>query len=101
MKGFIAFINRGNLISLAIADRHRHRLHRRGPGVGCRHHHAADRGDRREAELRRLLKFTVHHSQFIPTALFINAVLSFLIIAFVMYFLVVAPPVRLTGRLPR
>jgi large conductance mechanosensitive channel len=46
------------------------------------------------------LAFTIHHSQF-PIGLFVNAVLSFLIIASVVYWLVVAPSVTLTARLTR
>ena len=46
------------------------------------------------------LTFTIHHSQF-PIGLFLNAVLSFLIIASVVYWLVVAPSVTLTARLTR
>ena len=39
------------------------------------------------------LTFTIHHSKF-PYGLFINALLSFLIIAAVIYFLIVAPMAR-------
>jgi large conductance mechanosensitive channel len=46
------------------------------------------------------LTFTVHNSQF-SYGLFINAVLSFLIIASVVYWLVVAPTVTLTARLTK
>ena len=79
--------------------RHRRGVHRRGDGVRRRHNHAAHRGDRRQAQLLRA-EFTVHHSQF-PIGLFLNAVLSFLIIASVVYWLVVAPTVALTARLTK
>jgi large conductance mechanosensitive channel len=46
------------------------------------------------------LSFTVHHSQF-HYGLFINALLSFVIIAAVVYYLVVAPVTKLTTRLER
>jgi large conductance mechanosensitive channel len=46
------------------------------------------------------LTFTVHHSRF-DYGLFINAVLSFLIIAAVVYWLVVSPTVALTARLAK
>jgi large conductance mechanosensitive channel len=46
------------------------------------------------------LVFTVHHSQF-KYGLFINAALSFLIIAAVLYFLIVAPVAKITARLTR
>jgi large conductance mechanosensitive channel len=46
------------------------------------------------------LTFTVNHSTF-QYGLFINAALSFLIIASVVYWLVVAPTVTLTARLTR
>jgi large conductance mechanosensitive channel len=46
------------------------------------------------------LIFTVHHSQF-PIGLFIGSVLSFLLIASVVYWLVVSPTVALTERLAK
>jgi large conductance mechanosensitive channel len=46
------------------------------------------------------LTFTVHHSKF-SYGLFINALLSFVIIASVVYWLIVAPTVALTARLTR
>lgn len=46
------------------------------------------------------LTFTVHHSLFFYGS-FINAVLSFAIIAAVVYYLLVAPAVRLTARAAR
>ncbi len=46
------------------------------------------------------LTFTIHHSKFYY-GLFINAALSFLIIAAVVYWLIVAPTMALTARLTR
>ena len=46
------------------------------------------------------LTFTVHHSLFFYGS-FINAVLSFVIIAAVVYYLLVAPTARLTARVAR
>ena len=99
MKGFIAFINRGNLISLAIAI-----------VIGTAFTAmvtalvtdiitpliAAIAG---KPDFSRL-QFTVHHSTFLYGS-FINAVLAFLIIAAVVYYLIVTPQVRLTTRLTR
>ena len=99
MKGFRAFINRGNLISLAIAI-----------VIGTAFTAmvtalvadlitpliAAVGGQPNFATL----KFTVHHSTF-NYGSFLNAVLSFLIIAAVVYYLIVAPSVKLSARLTR
>jgi large conductance mechanosensitive channel len=46
------------------------------------------------------LTFTVNHSHFLYGA-FINALLSFVIIASVIYFLIVAPVAKITARLTR
>lgn len=46
------------------------------------------------------LKFTVHHSTFAYGA-FVNALLSFLIIAAVVYYLIVAPVAKITTRMNR
>lgn len=46
------------------------------------------------------LTFTVHHSEF-KYGLLINAVVSFLLIAAVVYFLIVTPMTRITSRLAR
>jgi large conductance mechanosensitive channel len=46
------------------------------------------------------LTFTVHHSEF-KYGLLINAVLSFLIVAAVVYFMIVAPVARVTTRFAR
>jgi len=99
VKGFRAFINRGNLISLAIAI-----------VIGTAFTAmvtalvadlitpliAAVGGQPNFATL----KFTVHHSTF-NYGSFLNAVLSFLIIAAVVYYLIVAPSVKLSARLTR
>ena len=99
MKGFIAFINRGNLISLAIAI-----------VIGTAFTAmvtalvtdiitpliAAIAGKPDFSKLH----FTIHHSTFLYGS-FLNAVLSFLIIAAVVYYLIVTPQVRLTDRLTR
>ena len=94
MKGFRAFITRGNLISLAVAV-----------VIGTAFTAmvtalvadiitpliAAIAGKPNFANLT----FTIHHSTFLYGS-FINAVLSFLIIAAVVYYLIVAPSVKLT-----
>lgn len=99
MSGFKAFLMRGNLISLAVAF-----------VIGAAFTAvvtafvddiitpliAAIAGKPNFGKLT----FTVHHSQF-PYGLFINAVLSFLIIASVVYWLVVSPTVALTARLAK
>jgi large conductance mechanosensitive channel len=99
MKGFVAFINRGNLISLAIAI-----------VIGTAFTAivtalvtdiitpliAAIAGQPDFSKLH----FTVHHSTFLYGS-FLNAVVSFLIIAAVVYYLIVAPQVKLTARLTR
>jgi large conductance mechanosensitive channel len=46
------------------------------------------------------LYFTVNHSRFLY-GLFLNALISFLIIAAVVYFLIVAPMARITARFAR
>ena len=99
MKGFIAFINKGNLISLAIAI-----------VIGTAFTAmvtalvtdiitpliAAIAGKPNFSNLH----FTVHRSTFLYGS-FINAVLSFLIIAAVVYYLIVTPQVKLTARLTK
>jgi large conductance mechanosensitive channel len=99
VSGFKAFLMRGNLISLAVAF-----------VIGAAFTAvvtafvddiitpliAAIAGKPNFGKLT----FTVHHSQF-PYGLFINAVLSFLIIASVVYWLVVSPTVALTARLAK
>jgi large conductance mechanosensitive channel len=99
VKGFIAFINKGNLISLAIAI---------VIGTAFTAMVTALVADIITPLIAAVagkpnfgnLKFTIHHSQF-DYGLFINAVLTFLIIALVVYYLIVTPQVRLTARLSR
>jgi large conductance mechanosensitive channel len=99
VKGFRAFITQGNLIALAVAviigtaftalvtavvtDLI-------GPLI------AAAGGKPNFADLY----FTVNHSKFLYGA-FVDAVITFLIIAVVVYFLIVAPIARLTDRTNR
>jgi len=99
VKGFIAFINRGNLISLAIAI-----------VIGTAFTAmvtalvtdiitpliAAIAGKPNFSNLH----FTIHRSTFLYGS-FINAVLAFVIIAAVVYYLIVTPQVKLTARLTR
>lgn len=99
MSGFKAFLMRGNLISLAIAV-----------VIGTAFTAvvtalvadiitpliAAIAGKPNFANLT----FTIHHSKFYY-GLFINAALSFLIIAAVVYWLIVAPTMALTARLTK
>jgi large conductance mechanosensitive channel len=99
VKGFIAFINRGNLISLAIAI---------VIGTAFTAMVTAFVADIITPLIAAVagkpnfgtLKFTINHSQF-SYGLFLNAVLSFLIVALVVYYLIVAPSVKLTTRLTR
>jgi large conductance mechanosensitive channel len=96
VKGFRAFINRGNLISLAIAI---------VVGTAFTAMVTALVADIITPLIAAVagkpnfgsLKFTIHHSQF-DYGLFLNAVLSFLIIAAVVYYLIVAPSVKLRRR---
>jgi large conductance mechanosensitive channel len=99
VKGFRAFITRGNLISLAVAV-----------VIGTAFTAvvtalvtdlitpliAAIAGKKSFPALA----FKVHNSTFLYGA-FINAALSFLIIAAVVYFLLVAPMAKITARLTR
>ena len=99
MKGFRAFINRGNLISLAIAI---------VIGTAFTAMVTALVADIITPLIAAVagkpnfgnLKFTIHHSQF-AYGLFLNAVFSFVIIAAVVYYLIVAPSVKLSARLTR
>ena len=99
MKGFIAFINRGNLISLAIAI---------VIGTAFTAMVTALVTDIITPLIAAIagkpdfskLAFTIHKSTFLYGSFF-NAVLSFLIIAAVVYYLIVTPQVRLTARLTR
>ena len=99
MKGFIAFINRGNLISLAIAI---------VVGTAFTAMVTALVADIITPLIAAIagkpdfskLQFTIHKSTFLYGS-FINAVLAFLIIAAVVYYLIVTPQVRLTARLTK
>ena len=99
MKGFRQFITRGNLIDLAVAV-----------VVGTAFTAvvtalvadlitpliAAVAGKPNFSQLT----FTVHHSKFLYGS-FINALLSFLIIAAVVYYLIVSPMARIMARVNR
>lgn len=99
MKGFRKFLMRGNVVDLAIAV---------VIGTAFTAVVTAFVGDIITPLIAAIggqpnfgsLSFTVHHSQF-HYGLFINALLSFVIIAAVVYYLVVAPVTRLTARLER
>ena len=99
MKGFKAFIMQGNVIDLAVAV---------VVGTAFTAVVKAFVADILTPFIAAIagkpnfskLEFTVHHSQF-PIGLFLNAVLSFLIIASVVYWLVVSPTVALTARLAK
>ena len=99
MSGFKAFLMRGNLISLAVAV---------VIGTAFTAVVAAIVADLITPLIAAIagkpsfssLKFTIHHSTF-PYGLLINALLSFLIIAAVVYWLIVAPTVALTARLEK
>ena len=97
LKEFRQFILRGNLVDLAVAvvvgaafGGRRHR-------PGRRHHHAAHRRGRRQAGL---LRPDVHHQrQRFRYGDFFNALLRFLIVAAVVFFLVIKPVNALLERL--
>jgi large conductance mechanosensitive channel len=99
VKGFRAFINRGNLISLAIAI---------VVGTAFTAMVTALVADLITPLIAAVagkpnfssLHFTIHKSTFLYGSFF-NAVLSFLIIAAVVYYLIVAPSVKLSARLTR
>lgn len=99
MKGFRQFITRGNLIDLAVAVI---------IGTAFTAVVTALVADIFTPLIAAIagkpdfsgLVFTVHHSQF-KYGSFINAALSFLIIAAVLYFLIVAPVAKITARLTR
>ena len=99
MKGFRNFISRGNLIELAVAV---------VIGTAFTAVVAAIVADLITPLIAAIggqpdfskLTFTVHDSTFKYGA-FINALLSFLIIAAVVYFLIVAPMAKITARFQR
>jgi large conductance mechanosensitive channel len=96
VKGFRNFISQGNIVSLAIAV---------VIGTAFTAVVSAAVADLITPLIAAIagkpnfggLMFTLHNSTF-HYGLFINALLSFLIIAAVVYYLVVAPMVRLTAR---
>ncbi len=99
MSGFRKFLMRGNLIDLAVAV---------VIGVAFNAVIQALIADMITPLISAIagkpdfarLTFTVHHSLFFYGR-FINAVLSFVIIAAVIYYLLVAPTARLTARVAR
>ena len=99
MSGFKAFIMRGNLISLAVAF---------VVGAAFTAVVTAFVADIITPLIAAIagqpsfgsLSFTVHHSKF-PYGLFLNALVSFVLIASVVYWLVVSPTVALTERLAK
>ncbi len=96
MKGFKDFITRGNLIDLAVAV---------VIGTAFTAVVTAVVADLIPPLIAAIagkpdfskLTFTVHNSKFLYGA-FINALLTFLVIAAVVYFLIVAPMARITAR---
>jgi large conductance mechanosensitive channel len=99
VKGFRAFITRGNLIDLAVAV---------VIGTAFTAVVTALVADLITPLIAAIagkpdfsrLQFTVHHSTFLY-GLFINAALTFLIIAAVVYYLIVAPTGKITARLTK
>ncbi len=99
LKGFRDFITRGNLIDLAVAV---------VIGTAFTAVITALVADLITPLIAAIagkpnfsaLTFTVHHSRFLYGA-FINAILTFLIVAAVIYFLIVAPMARITARFTR
>lgn len=96
MKGFRDFLNRGNLIDLAVAV---------VMGTAFTAVVTALVADLITPLIAAIAgqpdfskdKFTLHHSTFMYGS-FINALLSFVIIAAVVYFLIVAPIARINSR---
>ncbi len=99
MKGFRDFISRGNLIDLAVAV---------VIGTAFTAVVTALVADLITPLIAAIagkpnfskLTFTVHKSQFLYGS-FINALLTFLIVAAVVYYLIVAPMARITARFHR
>ena len=99
MKGFRTFLARGNVIDLAVAV---------VIGTAFTAVVAAVVADLITPLIAAIagkpsfatLKFTVNHSTFLYGS-FINALLSFLIIAAVVYYLIVAPMAKITARFQR
>jgi large conductance mechanosensitive channel len=99
VKGFRNFLSRGNLIELAVAV---------VIGTAFTAVVSAIVADLITPLIAAIagkpnfsaLKFTVHNSTFLYGS-FINALLTFLIVAAVVYFLIVAPMARVTARFQR
>lgn len=99
MKGFRQFITRGNLIDLAVAV---------VIGTAFTAMVTALVTDLITPLIAAIagkpdfskLKFTVHHSTFLYGS-FVNALVSFLIVAAVLYFLIVSPMAKVIARLNR
>ena len=99
MKGFRDFISRGNLVDLAVAV---------VIGTAFTAVVTAVVADLITPLIAAIagkpdfskLTFTVHKSQFLYGS-FINALLTFLIVAAVVYYLIVAPMARITARFAR
>jgi large conductance mechanosensitive channel len=99
VKGFRSFITRGNLIELAVAV---------VIGTAFTAVVTAIVADLITPLIAAIagkpsfsaLKFTVHHSTFLYGA-FLNALLTFLIVAAVIYYLIVAPMGKITARFQR
>ncbi len=99
MKGFRSFITRGNLIELAVAV---------VIGTAFTAVVTAIVGDLITPLIAAIggkpnfasLTFTVNHSRFLYGA-FLNAAVSFLIIAAVVYFLIVSPMAKIMARMAR
>ena len=99
MKGFRQFITRGNLIDLAVAVVIGTAFTALVTALVADIFTPLIAAIAGKPDFSRLV-FTVHHSRFAYGS-FINAALSFLIIAAVLYFLIVAPVAKITARLTR
>ena len=97
MKDFKEFLLRGNLVDDGRRFRHRPRVCRRRHRARHRPDHAAHRRDRRQPGLLGSLTFTINHSVFRYGA-FLNSLITFVVIAAVVFFLVVKPMNALMAR---
>ena len=97
MKDFRDFLLRGNLVTTAVAfvmgPGVRHCRHRPRPGL----HHPAHRCDLSNRSFGEL-SFTLHHSVFLYGH-FLSALIAFVVIAAVLFFLVVKPVNALMDRM--
>ena len=89
LSDFKKFVLRGNVVDLAVAIVVGTAFTAMVAGVRGRLHHAAHRGHLRKSDFSNLY-FTFHNSQF-KYGSFVNAVVSFLIVATVVFFAVVLP----------